>query len=53
MHLFKAETGYSIGSYISEKRLLLAKNTDSERNEQHGSMLRMRFLRIIPLFQGV
>lgn len=25
MHLFKAETGYSIGSYISEKRLLAAK----------------------------
>ena len=25
MHLFKAETGYSIGSYISEKRLLSAK----------------------------
>ena len=25
MHLFKSETGYSIGSYISEKRLLLAK----------------------------
>ncbi len=25
MHLFKAETGYSIGSYINEKRLLTAK----------------------------
>lgn len=25
MHLFKAETGYSIGSYINEKRLLAAK----------------------------
>ena len=26
MHLFKAETGYSIGAYINEKRLLLAKS---------------------------
>lgn len=26
MHLFKAETGYSVGSYINEKRLLAAKN---------------------------
>lgn len=25
MHLFKAETGYSVGSYINEKRLLAAK----------------------------
>ncbi len=25
MHLFKAETGYSIGAYINEKRLLLSK----------------------------
>lgn len=25
MHLFKAETGYSIGSYITEKRLFLAR----------------------------
>lgn len=26
MHFFKEETGYTIGSYITEKRLLLAKN---------------------------
>ena len=26
MHFFKEETGYTIGNYISEKRLLLAKN---------------------------
>jgi AraC-like DNA-binding protein len=26
MHLFKAETGYSLGSYINEKRLLLSKS---------------------------
>ncbi|MDF2545002.1 MAG: transcriptional regulator, AraC family [Herbinix sp.] len=26
MHLFKEETGYTIGNYITEKRLLLAKN---------------------------
>lgn len=26
MHFFKDETGYTIGNYISEKRLLLAKN---------------------------
>ena len=26
MHLFKAETGYSVGSYINEKRLLLSKS---------------------------
>lgn len=26
MHLFKAETGYSVGSYINEKRLLMAKS---------------------------
>lgn len=26
MHYFKEETGYTIGNYISEKRLLLAKN---------------------------
>ena len=25
MHLFKAETGYTIGSYITEKRLFLAR----------------------------
>jgi AraC-like DNA-binding protein len=26
MHFFKSETGYTIGNYITEKRLLLAKN---------------------------
>ncbi len=26
MHFFKAETGYTIGNYITEKRLMLAKN---------------------------
>jgi AraC-like DNA-binding protein len=26
MHLFKAETGYTIGKYITEKRLFMAKN---------------------------
>ncbi|MDF2611974.1 MAG: rhaS 9 [Lachnospiraceae bacterium] len=26
MHFFKEETGYTIGNYITEKRLLLAKN---------------------------
>lgn len=26
MHLFKAETGYSVGAYINEKRLMSAKN---------------------------
>ena len=26
MHLFKAETGYSVGAYINEKRLLLSKS---------------------------
>jgi AraC-like DNA-binding protein len=34
MHFFKEETGYTIGNYITEKRLLLAKNL-----VQNGSSL--------------
>ncbi|WP_167958392.1 AraC family transcriptional regulator [Anaerosporobacter faecicola] len=44
MHLFKAETGYTIGKYITEKRLFLARQYIAEGMTIHEACYKSGFL---------
>ena len=53
MRLFKEETGCTIGSYITQKRLSLARETDGLRPERHQCLLWGRIFQLLFLPAGL
>ena len=50
MRLFKQETGYTVGNYITEKRLIKARDLMSQGNLRHTGLLPLRFPELFLLF---